>query len=74
MTREEAIAIRTLQVSGGPVKALELQEAIHVIERTTHSRCGTRKFKLPDLPRPVKEMANAALCFKLGLAIGKTRS
>ena len=74
MTREEAVAIRQRQVNGHPVLALELQEAILVLQRIGKSRCGPRKFRLPDLPRPVKEACNAALCFNLGLAIGRAKA
>jgi hypothetical protein len=68
MTRAEAIAIRQAQLNGVPVTALELQEAIETLERK--NRAGRPyKYRLPELPRPVREMANATLCFNLGRAI-----
>jgi len=66
MTREEAMAVRAAQLQGDPVKALELQQAVHVL-----SRRRNRKFVLPPLPRPVRELANATLCFNLGKALSK---
>ena len=73
MTRDEAIAIRITQLQGGFVTAGQLQEALYVIE-TTRPRCGREyKYKLPDLPQPVREHANTVLAFNLGLAIGRAQ-
>jgi hypothetical protein len=65
MTREQATAIRSAQLRGEPVKALELQEAINVLstKRQGHSR-------LPELRADVRERANLVLMFNLGKAIG----
>jgi hypothetical protein len=66
MTREEAMAVRSAQLQGDKVTALELQQAVHVL-----SRRRNRRFVLPPLARPVRELANATLCFNLGRALSK---
>lgn len=66
MTREEAVAVRIAHLHGDPVKALDLQQAVHVLSLRRNKR-----FVLPELPRPVKELANATLCFNLGKALSK---
>jgi hypothetical protein len=72
MNRHEAIAIRCAQLQGKPVKALDLQEAIAVLERNK-GRGRPYKFTLPRLPPAIREATNAALCFNLGLAIGQIK-
>lgn len=74
MTREEAIAIRTQQLRGEPVKALVLQEAIDVIQATTPVRKGRpMKFRLPVLSSEERHHMNSVLLFNLGQAIGAGR-
>lgn len=69
MTRAQAIAIRTAHLNGGPVLALELQEACRVLGR---ERC-TRKsaFKLPIMTAVQREKMNAVLLYNLGRALGR---
>ena len=66
MTREEALAIRTAQLMGRPVLALELQEACRVL-----GKVRDRKMRLPELPRPERERVNAVLLYNLGRALGR---
>jgi hypothetical protein len=65
MTKSEAIAIRTAQLNGEPVRAGDLQDAIFTL-----SKRRNRRFVLPKLAADVRERANAVLCFNLGRAIG----
>jgi hypothetical protein len=65
MTRDEAIAIRQAQLNGKPVKALELQEAVFTL-----SKRRDRRMVLPPLPAEDERLRDAALCFRLGLAMG----
>lgn len=73
MTLTEAIEIRARQLNGKPVLALELQEAIAVINENRPRPKGGRapKFRLPAI-NPVERMrVNAVLLYRLGLALGR---
>lgn len=67
MTRAEASEIKSEHLQGKPVLALELQEAVRILSR----RPEPKKLHLPDLPRPVRERANAVLLYNLGRALGR---
>lgn len=69
MTRPEAEAIIRAFKDGAKISALLLQEAVKTTRRKADSRVS---HWLPELPRPVKERANAVLLWNLGLALGRT--
>lgn len=73
MNLTEAIEIRARQLNGKPVLALQLQEAIEVINAYRPRQKGGRppKFRLPII-NPVERMrVNAVLLYRLGLALGR---
>lgn len=65
MTRPEAEAIIRAHQDGKPISALLLQEAV----RCTRRKADNRITHWPQLPRPVREQANAMLLLNLGLAM-----
>jgi hypothetical protein len=71
MTREEAIALRVKHLCGEPVKALELQEAVIVIQSTAKRTGRPYKFKLPAIRALEREKMNACLLYRLGMALGR---
>lgn len=72
MNLEQARQIRAAQVQGKPVKALELQRALILIEENRPMPKGGRrpKVRLPALSPYCRERVNAVLLWKLGLALG----
>ena len=66
MTKEQAMAIRAAQLRGEPVRAIDLQEAIHMLSSKRHG-----KVRPPELRADLRERANMVLMFNLGRAIGK---
>lgn len=66
MTRERAIAIRAAHLRGEPVKAMDLQEAIHVLSSKRHGR-----FRPPELRAEIRERVNLVLMFNLGKAMAR---
>jgi hypothetical protein len=71
MTREQAIAIRIKHLCGEPVKALELQEAVIVIQATAKRTGRPYKFRLPKIEPIARERMNACLLYRLGMALGR---
>jgi hypothetical protein len=71
MTRTDAIAIRVRHLCGEPVKALDLQEAILVIQSTEKRTGRPYKFKLPAIKPVDRERINACLLYRLGMALGR---
>jgi hypothetical protein len=77
VTRDEAIIIRSRQINGEPIHALQLQEAIHVIQSTTPmgsnpGRGGRpHKFRLPVLTQADRDRMNGTLLFNLGREAGR---
>lgn len=66
MTRERAAAIRAAHLRGEPVKAIDLQEACHVLSTKRHG-----KFRPPPLRDDLRERANLMLMFNLGKAVAR---
>lgn len=71
MTLDQAIELRRKQLSGEPVRALDLQEAIHVINGAQPSTGRRYKFRMPTLSRAEQERADGVLLFNLGVALGR---
>jgi hypothetical protein len=65
MTRPEAEAIIRAHKDGKPISALLLQEAV----RCTRRKSDNRITHWPELPRPIRDHANAVLLFNLGKCI-----
>jgi hypothetical protein len=64
MTKEQAMAIRSAQLRGEEVRAVDLQEAINVLSSKRHG-----KFRPPELRADLKDRANMVLMFNLGRAL-----
>jgi hypothetical protein len=68
MNKRQATAIRSAHLSGEPVRAIDLQEAINVL--------GTRrsnKMRLPPLRDEIRNRVNAILLLHIGIALGEMR-
>lgn len=66
MTKQQAMAIRSAQLRGEPVKALDLQEAIRVLGDKRKN-----KMHLPALRQEVRERVNGVLLLNIGMALGR---
>lgn len=71
MTMDEAIAIRTRQVQGFPVLALELQEALACIVLATPRTGRPHKLRLPRLSEVERMRQNAILLYRIGMELGR---
>lgn len=73
MTLEHAMYIRAQQLQGRPVQAGDLQEALHTIQLMRPRPKGGRppKFRLPTMKPADKEVMNASLLYRLGIAMGR---
>lgn len=73
MTLEHAMHIRAQQLQGKPVHALDLQDAVHTIQLHRPRPKGGRppKFRLPTLRPADREVMNAMLLYRLGMAMGR---
>ena len=66
MTRTEAVEIRSKQLRGEPVLAMDLQEAIHTL-----SKRRDKRIRLPHLSALARERINAILLWNLGRMVGR---
>lgn len=73
MNLDDAKRIRADHVMGLPVKALDLQLALIVIEESSPRPKGGRRYKLrlPQLSRAERFRVNGIRLYRLGLALGR---
>lgn len=69
MNKIDAQEIVDRHRDGKPVVASALQSAVYALASKREQR-----FRLPELPRPVKEQTNMVLMFNLGRALRCTAS
>lgn len=72
MNLDQAREVRAAHLQGRPVKAIDLQRALILIEESRPMPKGGRRYKvrLPALSPYCRERVNAVLLWKLGLALG----
>lgn len=75
MTLQEAIEIRSQQLQGIPVKALDLQEALVLIQERPRRKPGRPyKFRLPVLSKDDRDRMNGMLLLQLGRLQGRAEA